>query len=138
MDFFDNRVTRSTGTISLRAVVRNSERRLTPGLFARVQLPVDEPSDALLIDENAVLTDQDRKYVYVVDADGNAQRREVQLGGTSERLRVVRSGVAAGDRLVVEGMRRILRSGMPVTAQAAGLTSPTAAATNPDVSPQAR
>ena len=128
MDFLDNRMSRQTGTITLRAVLDNAERLFTPGLFARVQLPVSERFDAVLIDDRAVLTDQDRKYVYVVDPEGNAVRRDVQLGGTADGLRIVQSGLAAGDRVVIEGGHRITRPGMPVNA----LTVDMAARAAPD------
>lgn len=117
VDFIDNRVSRRTGTIGLRAVLDNAERRFTPGLFARVQLPISDSFDALLIHDRSVLTDQDRKYVYIVDADGNVQRRDVQLGGTADGLRIVQEGLAAGDRVVVEGAHQITRPGMPVSVQ---------------------
>lgn len=123
VDFLDNRVSSQTGTIGLRAVLDNAERRLLPGLFARVQLPVSEPVDAMLIDDRAVLTDQDRKYVFVVDAEGKALRRDVQLGGTVEGLRIVQTGLVATDRVVVEGVRRIMRPGVPVSAQEVDMAS---------------
>lgn len=123
VNFLDNRVSSQTGTISIRAVLDNPDRRLLPGLFARVQLPVSEPVDALLIDDRAVLTDQDRKYVFVVDSESKAQRRDVQLGGTVEGLRIVQAGLVATDRVVVEGVRRILRPGLPVTIEEVDMAS---------------
>jgi multidrug efflux system membrane fusion protein len=123
VDFLDNRLSRQTGTIGLRAVVDNPERRLTPGLFARVQLQVSDGVDATLIDERAVLTDQDRKYVYVVDNESKAQRRDVQLGETVEGLRIVKTGLDPVDRVVVEGVRRIMRPGMAVNVQEVDMAS---------------
>lgn len=117
MDFLDNRLTRHTGTISARAVLDNSGRRFTPGLYARIQLPVSDEFEAVLVQDKAILTDQDRRYVYVVAEDGSAQRRDVQLGQTAEGLRIVRAGLAPGDRVIVEGVRRVLRPGMPVNTQ---------------------
>jgi multidrug efflux system membrane fusion protein len=117
LDFLDNQLTRHTGTISARAVLDNAERRFTPGLYARIQLPVSDEFEAVLVQDKAILTDQDRKYVYVVAEDGSAQRRDVQLGQTAEGLRIVREGLAPGDRVIVEGVRRVLRPGMPVNAQ---------------------
>jgi multidrug efflux system membrane fusion protein len=137
VNFLDNRVSRQTGTIGLRAVLENAERRLLPGLFARVQLPISEPVDAMLIDERAVLTDQDRKYVFVVDADGIAVRRDVLLGGTVEGLRIVQAGLVATDRVVVEGVRRIMRPGIPVVAQEVDMAS-RAAPVGGNVSPAER
>lgn len=123
VNFLDNRVSSQTGTIGLRAVLDNTDRRLLPGLFARVQLPVSEPVDALLIDDRAVLTDQDRKYVFVVDAESKALRRDVQLGGMVEGLRIVQSGLVATDRVVVEGVRRIVRPGMAVNVEEVDMAS---------------
>lgn len=114
VDFLDNQLERSTGTIRVRAVLDNAERRFTPGLFARVQLPGSGEFKAVLIDDKAVLTDQDRKYVYVVDKDGKAQRRDVQLGRTADGLRIVQQGLAAGDRVIVDGVQKVFMPGMPV------------------------
>jgi multidrug efflux system membrane fusion protein len=114
VDFLDNQLERSTGTIRVRAVLDNAERRFTPGLFARVQLPGSGEFKAMLIDDKAVLTDQDRKYVYVVDKDGKAQRRDVQLGRTSDGLRIVQQGLAAGDRVIIDGVQKVFMPGMPV------------------------
>ena len=100
LDFSDNQLQPGTGTMRLRARLANPDRVLTPGLFARVQMQSGpqrqgaEPQ-ALLIDDKAVLTDQDRKYVYVVDKDGKAQRRDIQLGRTADGRRVF--GKVAGD-----------------------------------------
>lgn len=115
VDFLDNQLERSTGTIRVRAVLDNAERRFTPGLFARVQLPGSGEFRAVLIDDKAVLTDQDRKYVYVIDKDGKAQRRDVQLGrSTDDGLRIVQQGLAAGDRVIVDGVQKVFMPGMPV------------------------
>ncbi len=81
VDFLDNQLTPSTGTIRMRALLDNSQRLFTPGLFARVRLPGSAEFKATLIDDKAVLTDQDRKYVYIVDKDGKAQRRDITPGG---------------------------------------------------------
>ena len=118
VDFTDNRVDPRTGTIRARAVLANPDRVFTPGLFARVQLEGGRASKALLVDDRAVLTDQDRKYVYVVGADQLAARRDVQLGRMAEGLRVVTQGLAAGDRVVVDGVQKIFFPGMPVKATA--------------------
>jgi multidrug efflux system membrane fusion protein len=132
MDFLDNQLTRHTGTISARAVLDNSDRRFTPGLYARIQLPVSNEFEAVLVQDRAILTDQDRKYVYVVAEDGSAQRRDVLLGPTAEGLRIVRDGLAPGDRVIVEGVRRVLRPGMPVNAQIVEM-SPSGNASTPRV-----
>nr|WP_269465580.1 efflux RND transporter periplasmic adaptor subunit [Pseudomonas azotoformans] len=115
VDFLDNQVDRRNGTILARAVLDNADRRFTPGLYARVRLLGSGEFEAALIDDKAVLTDQDRKYVYVVDADGKAQRRDVQVGRMADGLRVVKKGLAAGDRVIVSGVQRVFMPGMPVT-----------------------
>jgi membrane fusion protein, multidrug efflux system len=114
MVFVDNALEPGTGTIRARAQLSNKDGIFTPGMFARVQLQGGGPRDALLINDRAVLTDQDRKYVYVVGADNLAQRRDVVLGARADGLRIVKSGVAAGDRVVVNGVRKIFFPGMPV------------------------
>lgn len=117
VDFLDNQVDPGTGTIRARAVLDNTDRVFTPGLFARVQLIGSEPEKALLIDDKAVLTDQDRKYVYVVGPENTAQRKDVVLGRMVDGLRVVESGLAAGDQVVVTGVQKIFFPGMPLDAK---------------------
>ncbi len=85
----------------------NADRSFTPGLFARVQLLGSGRFKATLIDDKAVLTDQDRKYVYVVDGEGKAQRRDVTLGRTAEGLRIVEQGLKTGDRVIVDGVQKV-------------------------------
>jgi membrane fusion protein, multidrug efflux system len=117
VDFVDNQVDPRTGTIRARAVLANPDRVFTPGLFARVQLEGSAQFDALLIDEKAVITDQDRKYVYVVGTDNTAQRRDITLGRTIDGLRVVTSGLAPTDQVVVDGVQKVFFPGMPVHAE---------------------
>ena len=117
VDFTDNQLTASTGTIRMRAQLDNGQRQFTPGLFARVRLPGSAEFQALLVDDKAVLTDQDRKYVYVVDGEGKAQRRDIQPGAMVEGLRIVKSGLQSGDRVIVAGLQKVFMPGMPVTAQ---------------------
>ncbi|MCW4455383.1 efflux RND transporter periplasmic adaptor subunit [Flavobacterium sp. MXW15] len=117
VDFLDNQVTRSTGTIHVRALLDNRERRFTPGLFARVRLLGSGRFEALLIDDKSVLTDQDRKYVYIIDKDGKAQRRDVQLGRSAEGLRIVEQGLEPGDKVIVDGVQKVFMPGMPVDAK---------------------
>ena len=117
VDFLDNQLTASTGTIRMRALLDNQARQFTPGLFARVRLPGSAQFEAMLIDDKAVLTDQDRKYVYVVDGEGKAQRRDIQPGAMVDGLRIVKSGLQSGDRVIVAGLQKVFMPGMPVTAQ---------------------
>lgn len=117
IDFMDNQLTASTGTIRMRALLDNQQRQFTPGLFARVRLPGSAQFEAVLIDDKAVLTDQDRKYVYVVDGEGKAQRRDIQPGAMIDGLRIVKSGLQSGDKVIIAGLQKVFMPGMPVTAQ---------------------
>ena len=115
VDFTDNQVDAATGTIRARAVLRNPDRIFTPGLFARVQLEGSSSVKAMLIDEKAVLTDQDRKYVYVLGPKNAATRKDVQLGRIVDGLRVVDSGLAPTDKVIVHGVQKVFFPGMPVS-----------------------
>jgi multidrug efflux system membrane fusion protein len=115
VDFLDNQINPTLGTVRARALLSNASRIFTPGLYARVQFMSSQKTDVVLIDDKAVLTDQDRKYVYVVDQDGKAQRKDVMLGRMAEGLRVVESGLTPEDRIVVAGLQKIFFPGMPVT-----------------------
>ncbi len=114
LDFVDNALKPATGTIRARAVVPNSGNRFTPGLFARVRLLGETLDGALLVHEQAVLTDQDRRYVYVLGDKNSAERRDVKLGAPVEGLRIVESGLKPGDKVIVNGMRKIFFPGQPV------------------------
>ncbi|MDN3517577.1 efflux RND transporter periplasmic adaptor subunit [Aquisalimonas lutea] len=134
VDFVDNRINPDTGTILMRAVIDNRERRFVPGMFARVQMPGSGSFTALLVDDKAILTDQDRKYVYVVDGDGHAVRKDVVPGRLVDGLRVITDGLAPGDRVVISGTQRIFFPGMPVDAEIVSMdaaTGATAAASPP-------
>ena len=114
LDFLDNRVDPATGTITARAVLPNPQRLFTPGLFARVKLLGSERFDAVLLDPKAVLTDQDRQYVYVLGPENRALRRDVTLGRTVDGLRMVRSGLQPGETVIVHGVQKVFFPGMPV------------------------
>ena len=135
LDFSDNQLQPGTGTMRLRARLANPDRMLTPGLFARVQMQSGPDrqgaeSQALLIDDKAVLTDQDRKYVYVVGEGNLAERRDLTLGRMVDGRRLVEKGLTEGDRLVVGGVQRIYYPGMPVNPRpvAAAAAQPASAA----------
>ena len=117
VDFVDNRVDPATGTIRARATLSNADGLLTPGLYARVRLQGSGKFTAMLIDDKAVMTDQSRKYVYVVDEKGTAQRRDVSLGRKADGLRIVEAGLVKGDRVIVNGIQKVFMPGMPVQAQ---------------------
>jgi multidrug efflux system membrane fusion protein len=128
LDFIDNHIDAATGTIRARAVLDNKDRLLTPGLFARVRLPASGRVNALLVDEKAILTDQDRKYVYVVDAQNHARRRDVKLGRRTAGLRAIASGLNPGDRVIVHGMQKVFTPSQPVTPTLIDMGAPPAAA----------
>lgn len=103
----DNRLDPASGTIRVRAVFDNPDGLLVPGLYARVRLGGSTPYDAVLVDERAIGTDQNKRYVLVVDDENRANYREVQLGSNVGPLRVVQSGLKAGERIVVNGLQRV-------------------------------
>jgi RND family efflux transporter MFP subunit len=107
VDFASSEVNTSTGTARIRAVFPNEDRALASGLFVRVKIPVSKPYDALMIPERALSTDQNIKFVYVVGADGTATRRTVELGEQRGEMRIITSGLAAGDRVIVKGLQRV-------------------------------
>lgn len=102
----DNRMDTSSGTIRVRAVFDNPDGTLLPGLYARIRLGSSAPRDALLVDERAIGTDQDKRFVLVVDDANRTAYREVTLGAAHGPLRVVDSGLQAGERIVVNGLQR--------------------------------
>lgn len=113
LDFLDNQLDGTTGTIRGRAVFRNRDGRLTPGLFVRLRLAGTGSSKGLLIQDRAVGTDLSKKFVYVVSSGNKAEYRPVTLGPIVDGLRVVRTGLTAGEPVVVNGLQRI-RPGMAV------------------------
>ena len=124
VDFIDNQVDPGTGTIRARAVVANPDRVFTPGLFARVQLEGSAQFEAMLIDDKAVLTDQDRKYVYVLGEGNAALRKDVELGSSIDGLRVVTSGLARQDKVIVHGVQKVFFPGMPVAPTTIAMGAP--------------
>jgi multidrug efflux system membrane fusion protein len=114
MDFVDNVIDRSTGTIRGRAQFGNSDDIFTPGMFARVQVPASAPYEALMVPDAAIGTEQVRKFVYVIDKDNIARQRLVRLGQVVDDLRVIKEGVSADDRLIINGLMRV-RPGQKVT-----------------------
>jgi len=114
VDFLDNQVNPSTGTIRARVIISNPDHLFTPGLYARVQLESTGTVKALLVDDKAILTDQDRKYVYVVGPGNVAQRKDVVTGGMADGQRLIQSGLAPGDKVIVGGLQQIYFSGTPV------------------------
>ena len=131
MDFVDNVIDRATGTIRGRAVFRNLDGLFTPGMFGRVQVPASAPYEALLVSDSAIGTEQVRKFVYIVGADDMVSQKYVTLGQLSDDLRVIKDGLLATDRVVVNGLMRV-RPGIKVNPQMHGAapaaSSPPAAA----------
>jgi RND family efflux transporter MFP subunit len=116
IDFVDNVIDRATGTIRGRAEFSNADGLFTPGMFARVQLPASDPYQALLLPDSAIGTEQSRKYVLVVSADNTVVQRYVTLGDLADGLRVIKTGLAADDRVIVNGLIQA-RLGAKVTPQ---------------------
>ncbi|MDN3623694.1 efflux RND transporter periplasmic adaptor subunit [Methylobacterium isbiliense] len=107
LQFIDNKVDARSGTVRVRASFANGDGRLIPGQFARMRLGQAAPERLLLVDERAVGTDQDKKFVLVVGADSRAEFRAVTLGRAVDGLRVVTSGLSGGERIVVNGLQRV-------------------------------
>jgi len=116
MVFVDNALDPTTGTIRSRALLDNHDRQFTPGLFARIKLLGSSQHDAVLVNDSAIGTDQTVRYVLVVGKDNKVEYRPVQLGSVVDGLRVVQSGLAAGETIVVNGLQRV-RPGAQVSAQ---------------------
>jgi multidrug efflux system membrane fusion protein len=114
LDFVDNQLDSATGTIRGRAVFRNTDGQLTPGLFVRLRLAGTQSYRGRLIQDRAVGTDLSKKFVYVVGANNQIEYRSVTLGPLIDGLRVVRSGLEAGESVVINGLQRI-RPGAQVT-----------------------
>jgi RND family efflux transporter MFP subunit len=128
LDFIDNRVDRTAGTIRVRGVLPNKSRQFAPGLFARVRLVSGERRRATLIQDQAIGTDQDRKFVLVLKSDNTLEYRPITLGRMVDGLRAVESGITPGDRVVINGLMRV-RPGMKVVAQTADMTKAVATLT---------
>ena len=107
LDFLDNQVDSHSGTIRARAVFDNQDGRFTPGLFARIRLVAHDSYQAVLIDDRAIGTDLGKKYVLVLKPDNSLEYRLVELGQSVEGLRVVRTGLAANDVIVVNGLQHV-------------------------------
>ena len=132
MEFVDNVVDRSTGTIRGRAIFPNKDDLFVPGMFGRIQIPAGPPAEALLVPDAAIGTDQTRKFVFVVEPDGTAKQTYVTLGPSVGDQRVIREGLTPDAHVVVNGLMRV-RPGIKVTPKEAGASpegpgTPTASA----------
>jgi multidrug efflux system membrane fusion protein len=129
IDFVDNVIDRSSGTIRGRAQVSNAKGLFTPGMFARVRVPASLPYDALLVPDAAIASEQVRKFVMVVNAENTATQKYVTLGQLVGNLRVIKEGLAPDDRVVVNGLSRI-RPNVKVNPQEQAPPSPAPQAKN--------
>jgi RND family efflux transporter MFP subunit len=116
IESFNNRLDANTGSILLRTVFPNQDGRIVPGLFARIRVPLSDRHSVLLISERAIGTDQAQKYVLALTPTNTVAYQSVTLGPALEGKRVIRTGLLAGDKIVVNGLQRV-RPGMPVTPQ---------------------
>jgi RND family efflux transporter MFP subunit len=123
IDFVDNTLDPVAGTIRARAVFTNADHRLTPGLFARIKLVGSHSYQATLIRDDAVGTDQDRKFVFVLKPDNSVDYRAITLGPMDDGLRVVKHGLTPGERVVVNGLQRV-RPGVKVNPTVVPMTPP--------------
>jgi RND family efflux transporter MFP subunit len=124
MDFVDNVIDRSTGTIRGRAVVANPKEIFTPGMFARVRIPGTPPYEALLVPDVAIGTEQARRFVVVIDDQDTARLKYVTLGQvTKDGLRAIKDGIGPDDRVVVSGLMQA-RPGTKVKPEEQGAKPP--------------
>ena len=114
LDFTDNAVDTASGVVRLRGVIANADGFIKPGMYGQVQLAGSGAYQAMLVPDAAIVTDQARRIVYVVDAAGKTAAKPVELGPLVDGLRVVRSGLNATDRVVISGVQRIQQPGQPV------------------------
>ena len=121
LDFVDNRLDPNAGTIRLRAVVPNGSRLFAPGLFARIRIGGSAEYSATLVQDQAIGTDQDRKFVLVLKPDSTVEYRPVTIGRLTDGLRVVSAGLEPGEDVVINGLMRI-RPGMKVIAKRATMS----------------
>ena len=126
LDFTDNGLDAQSGTIRARAVVRNTDAFLTPGMFGNLRLATGEPHMGLLVPDTAVQTDQTRKLLLVVDAKGEVATREVELGPLVGGLRVVRGGLAPTDEVIIDGTQMAI-PGSRVTVKQGKIEAPATA-----------
>ena len=127
LQLVDNVVDAHSGTVRVRAAFDNPDGKLMPGQFARLRLGLAHTEPAIAIDERAIGTDQDRRFVMVVGDDNKVAYRQVALGGSSDGLRLVTSGLKPGERIVVNGLQRI-RPGAIVAPQTVAMNATTAVA----------
>jgi RND family efflux transporter MFP subunit len=131
INFADNQVKPSTGTIRVRAVFPNEHRQLTPGLFARIRVPLSTPHPAVLVPDRAIATDQGQKMLFIVNDKNEVMARPINAGAMHDGLRAIESGLRPGERVIVEGLLSvrpgtIVNPKLTSVATAVPATSPTA------------
>lgn len=137
---FDNQITAGSGTIRVRAILENADNTLLPGLYARVRIGSPDPEEVALVHPSAIGTDQSKKFVMVVNAEGKAEYREVTLGDVADGLQIVTHGLAAGEQMIVNGLQRV-RPGDAVKGEPVDMTTlkpldaPAVATTPADATP---
>ena len=114
LDFSENRIDQNTGTMRVRAIIDNADEFLQPGLFGRINVPGSLPYDGILIPDEAIVADQQRRLVYVLDAENKARQVDVRPGPRIDGYRVIRDGLKGDERIVINGLMRV-RPGSPVT-----------------------
>lgn len=124
LDFIDNRLNTGTGTLQYRAVLDNQGGGIRPGQFARVEMPVAELASALLVQRKAVLADQDRRYVYVLDENNRALPRHITTGRQVGDLLVVEKGLAQGELVIINGVQKVFGAGMEVSPKRIAMSEP--------------
>ena len=122
VEFLDTTLDRASGTIRLRAVVDNPDGFITPGMFGQLRLFATEPFEALLVPDQAIVTDQMRQVVYVVDGEGLVSQKVVSPGRLIDGLRVIHDGLAREDRIVISGVQRA-RPGRRVSVKESAVTA---------------
>jgi len=140
LEFIDNQLDVRSGSVRMRATLANTDNVLVPGLFARVQLGAgaNAETEAIAINERSIGTDQDRKFVFVVGADGKAEYRAVKLGQIVDGMRVVLEGLKPGEKIIVNGLQRV-HPGAPVMAQIVAMEfDPSAPGAKPSDKPAAK
>ena len=127
LTFIDNQVDANSGTIRARVTLNNPDGRVVPGSFGRVRLPASAPYEALMLPDSAIMTDQSRKIVMTVTADGTVAPRPVVLGPLSDGLRAIRSGLTGDEQIIINGLMRA-RPGAKVTPVPGQIEAPAAPA----------
>jgi RND family efflux transporter MFP subunit len=113
VDYVEVKVDQQTGTSRIRGIFANEEGLLKPGMFVRLKIPVSDPYTAVLVPDTAIGTDQATKFVYVVNGNKEVEQRQVDVGDRKNKMRIIKSGVSAGESVVVAGMQ-LIQPGMKV------------------------